>query len=63
MIGGQILVGLSWALWNFDWQPEHTGECQLVVRATDANGLLQVSEERGRAEMRQPVITKVSPAL
>ena len=40
---------LTWALWNYDWRPEKHGEYKLVVRATDGNGALQISEERGTA--------------
>ena len=37
---------LTWALWNYDWQPNRLGEYKLVVRATDGDGALQVKEER-----------------
>jgi DMSO/TMAO reductase YedYZ molybdopterin-dependent catalytic subunit len=40
---------LTWALWNYDWQPQKQGEYKLVVRATDAGGALQIKEERWTA--------------
>jgi hypothetical protein len=40
---------LTWALWNYDWQPEQQGEYKLVVRATDGNGAMQIKEERWTA--------------
>ncbi len=38
---------LSWALWSFDWRPGTAGVTQLVVRATDQDGGLQIVDERG----------------
>lgn len=40
---------LTWAMWNYDWQPERQGEYKLVVRATDGDGIVQVKEERWTA--------------
>jgi DMSO/TMAO reductase YedYZ molybdopterin-dependent catalytic subunit len=40
---------LTWALWNYDWRPEHEGEYKLAVRATDGDGALQIKEERWTA--------------
>ena len=40
---------LTWALWNYDWQPQTQGEYKLVVRATDGDGELQIKEERWTA--------------
>jgi len=40
---------LTWALWNYDWKPERTGEYKLAVRATDGDGTLQIKEERWTA--------------
>ncbi|HEX3446148.1 MAG TPA: molybdopterin-dependent oxidoreductase [Chthoniobacterales bacterium] len=37
---------LSWSLWGYQWTPEDEGETKLVVRATDGNGNLQISEYR-----------------
>jgi len=37
---------LSWSLWSYEWTPEEEGENKLVVRATDGNGKLQISEYR-----------------
>jgi DMSO/TMAO reductase YedYZ molybdopterin-dependent catalytic subunit len=37
---------LSWSLWSYHWRPEDEGETKLVVRATDGNGNLQISEYR-----------------
>jgi DMSO/TMAO reductase YedYZ molybdopterin-dependent catalytic subunit len=37
---------LSWSLWSYEWTPEEEGETKLVVRATDGNGKLQISEYR-----------------
>ena len=37
---------LSWSLWSYQWVPDDEGETMLVVRATDGNGKLQISEYR-----------------
>ena len=37
---------LSWSLWSYQWTPEEAGEAQMVVRATDGNGKLQISQYR-----------------
>jgi DMSO/TMAO reductase YedYZ molybdopterin-dependent catalytic subunit len=37
---------LSWSLWSYQWTPDEEGETRLVVRATDGNGKLQISEYR-----------------
>jgi DMSO/TMAO reductase YedYZ molybdopterin-dependent catalytic subunit len=37
---------LSWSLWSYQWTPDEEGETRLVVRATDGNGQLQISEYR-----------------
>jgi len=37
---------LSWSLWSYEWVPDEEGETMLVVRATDGNGNLQISEYR-----------------
>jgi DMSO/TMAO reductase YedYZ molybdopterin-dependent catalytic subunit len=37
---------LSWSLWSHQWTPDEEGETMLVVRATDGNGKLQISEYR-----------------
>jgi DMSO/TMAO reductase YedYZ molybdopterin-dependent catalytic subunit len=37
---------LSWSLWTYQWTPDEGGETGLVVRATDGNGQLQISEYR-----------------
>ena len=37
---------LSWSLWSYQWVPDEEGETMLVVRATDGNGNLQISEYR-----------------
>jgi DMSO/TMAO reductase YedYZ molybdopterin-dependent catalytic subunit len=37
---------LSWSLWSYQWVPDEEGENMLVVRATDGNGNLQISEYR-----------------
>lgn len=37
---------LSWSLWSYQWTPDETGEAQIVVRATDGNGKLQISQYR-----------------
>jgi len=36
---------LTWALWNFDWQPDAADNYTLVVRATDGEGEVQEWEE------------------
>jgi DMSO/TMAO reductase YedYZ molybdopterin-dependent catalytic subunit len=37
---------LSWSLWSFQWTPDKEGEGKVVVRATDGDGKLQISEYR-----------------
>ncbi len=37
---------LSWSLWSYHWTPDEGGETELVVRATDGDGKLQISEYR-----------------
>jgi DMSO/TMAO reductase YedYZ molybdopterin-dependent catalytic subunit len=37
---------LTWALWNYEWQPDRQGEYRLVVRATDGDGGPQIKDER-----------------
>jgi DMSO/TMAO reductase YedYZ molybdopterin-dependent catalytic subunit len=37
---------LSWSLWSYQWTPKEEGETKLVVRATDGEGKLQISEYR-----------------
>ena len=37
---------ISWSLWRYEWTPKETGESQFVVRATDGEGKLQISEYR-----------------
>ena len=37
---------LSWSLWSYQWMPDKEGETTFVVRATDGNGKLQISEYR-----------------
>jgi DMSO/TMAO reductase YedYZ molybdopterin-dependent catalytic subunit len=37
---------LSWSLWSFQWTPDEEGEAKVLVRATDGNGKLQISEYR-----------------
>src|SRR5882724_4038348 len=37
---------LSWSLWSYQWTPDEEGETGLVVRATDGDGKLQISEYR-----------------
>jgi len=34
----------SWVIWNFRWQPPKRGRYQVVVRATDTAGQLQIAE-------------------
>jgi DMSO/TMAO reductase YedYZ molybdopterin-dependent catalytic subunit len=38
---------LAWSLWEYDWSPTRTGRHDLVVRATDGGGALQIQEARG----------------
>jgi len=37
---------ITWSLWRYEWTPKEVGESQLVVRATDGEGKLQISEYR-----------------
>jgi hypothetical protein len=37
---------LSWSLWSFEWTPDEEGETALLVRGTDGNDKLQISEYR-----------------
>jgi DMSO/TMAO reductase YedYZ molybdopterin-dependent catalytic subunit len=37
---------ISWSLWRYEWTPKRVGESRLVVRATDGEGKLQISEYR-----------------
>ena len=37
---------ISWSLWRYEWTPDEAGEADLVVRATDGEGKLQISEYR-----------------
>jgi len=37
---------ISWSLWRYEWTPREVGESQLVVRATNGEGKLQISEYR-----------------
>src|SRR5215468_8725184 len=37
---------ISWSLWRYAWTPKEVGKSQLVVRATDGDGKLQISEYR-----------------
>jgi DMSO/TMAO reductase YedYZ molybdopterin-dependent catalytic subunit len=37
---------LSWSLWSYQWTPDEKGETGMVVRATDGEGKLQISEYR-----------------
>src|SRR6516165_4864242 len=37
---------ISWSLWRHEWTPKEVGQSKLVVRATDGEGKLQISEYR-----------------
>jgi len=37
---------ISWSLWSYSWVPAEEGDTELVVRATDGEGKLQISEYR-----------------
>ncbi len=37
---------ISWSLWRYDWTPDEEGNAELVVRATDGEGELQISTYR-----------------
>ncbi len=37
---------ISWSLWRYEWMPDEEGESVLLVRATDGDGELQISEFR-----------------
>ena len=36
------------SLWRYEWTPKPAGESQLIVRATDGEGKLQISEYRNQ---------------
>ena len=38
---------LTWVFWSYDWSPNRTGDRQLVVRATDGNGVPQMKGNPG----------------
>ncbi len=40
---------LIWRLWRFDWRPATPGRHELVVRATDSHGELQIAADRPTA--------------
>jgi DMSO/TMAO reductase YedYZ molybdopterin-dependent catalytic subunit len=37
---------ISWSLWRYNWTPDEEGDAELVVRATDGEGKLQISDYR-----------------
>src|SRR6267154_1550803 len=37
---------ISWSLWRYNWTPDEEGDAELVVRATDGKGELQISDYR-----------------
>lgn len=37
---------ISWSLWSYNWTPEEEGDTEIVVRATNGDGALQISEYR-----------------
>jgi DMSO/TMAO reductase YedYZ molybdopterin-dependent catalytic subunit len=37
---------ISWSLWRYNWTPDEEGDAELVVRATDGEGELQISDYR-----------------
>jgi DMSO/TMAO reductase YedYZ molybdopterin-dependent catalytic subunit len=37
---------ISWSLWSYQWTPDEEGKTALLVRATDGDGKLQISEYR-----------------
>lgn len=38
------LSGLSWRLWLIEWEPPSSGVYELLVRATDGDGAVQISD-------------------
>jgi hypothetical protein len=46
---------ISWSLWRFEWTPKQAGESQLMVRATDGEGKLQISEYREETRPGQTI--------
>jgi hypothetical protein len=34
----------SWVIWNYRWRPPKKGKFQVVVRATDVKGNVQIAE-------------------
>jgi hypothetical protein len=34
----------SWVIWNYRWKPPRKGRYQVLVRATDVKGQVQISE-------------------
>ena len=37
---------ISWSFWKCTWTPQTAGDSEIVVRATDGQGLPQIAEER-----------------
>ena len=39
---------ISWSLWRYDWKPDEEGDAELVLRATDREGELQITDYRNQ---------------
>ncbi len=37
---------VSWSIWTYRWKPTETGKARLVVRATNGDGQVQLTEDR-----------------
>ena len=38
---------ISWSIWGLSWVPAEPGDYVIAIRATDGNGQLQITKERG----------------
>ncbi len=54
---------ISWSLWRYEWTPKEVGESQLVVRATDGERKLQISEYRDPYPTARLDCTACAPML
>jgi DMSO/TMAO reductase YedYZ molybdopterin-dependent catalytic subunit len=51
---------ISWSIWGLSWAPSEPGDYVISVRATDGNGKLQITEERGTVPQGATGIQRVA---